>query len=417
MTQSPATANFVGRQASRQASLRRGRQADCVGRSEARCAQSSSGLPAGLLAAIATRLPRPRLACRAAAVVFMVALPCQPASSVEYPTVVRDYQIEFPRDEGSHPDFRTEWWYITGWLETESGAPLGFQITFFRTRPGVDEENPSRFTARQMLFAHAAISDPSRGRLLRDEKAAREGFGLAAAKQEVLDVQIDEWFLRQVGERYRASVAGREVTAELEFIPTQPVLLQGDGGYSQKGPQPESASYYYSLPQLATRGRIVMEGRELQVEGVAWFDHEWSSAVMDEAASGWDWVGLNLEEGSALMAFRMRDEQGGKHWAAATLRAGSAGDRKAFAPEEIDWTALRYWRSPRTGVRYPIEWKVAVGGRTMVLKPLMDDQENDARSSTGTLYWEGAVRAFDERGRQIGRGYLELTGYGQRLKF
>jgi predicted secreted hydrolase len=381
-------------------------------------------LPAGLLAAIAACLPRPRLACRAAAVIFMGVLLHQPhakaAPSVEYPGVVRDYQIEFPRDEGSHPDFRTEWWYITGWLETESGAPLGFQITFFRTRPGVDEENPSRFAARQLLFAHVAISDPKRGALLRDERAAREGFGLAEAKQDVLDVRIDDWFLRRVGERCRASIAGREFTAELEFIPTQPVLLQGEGegGYSQKGPQPASASHYYSLPQLATRGRIVIDGRELRiVEGVAWFDHEWSSAFMDEAASGWDWVGLNLEEGGALMAFRMRDEHGGKHWAAATLRGSSGGGRRVFAPEEIDWTALRYWRSTRTGVRYPIEWKIVVGGRTMVLKPLMDDQENDARGSTGTLYWEGAVRAFDERGRQIGRGYLELTGYGQRLRF
>jgi predicted secreted hydrolase len=355
-----------------------------------------------------------------ACVVSPAALATPDAPEPDYAIVVPGYEIELPRDEGSHPGFRTEWWYLTGWLQTgEAGAgePLGFQITFFRSRPGVDEQNPSRFAAHQLLFAHAALSDPKLGALRRAEKSAREGFGLAAAKQGSLDVHIDDWFMRGSGERYRTVASAEGLTLDLNLSRTQPPLLQGKAGFSQKGPKPHSASYYYSLPQLRVDGRVVVDGRSRNVTGVAWFDHEWSTAYMDADARGWDWIGINFDDGAALMAFRMRDERGGKYWAAATSRPGAGDDATAYGTTDVEWTPVREWRSPRTGARYPVEWKVAVGGRTIVLRPLMDDQENDARASTGTIYWEGAVRAFDERGRAVGRGYLELTGYGSSVRF
>lgn len=336
-------------------------------------------------------------------------------ADVQYPPVTPGYELQFPRDEGSHPQFRTEWWYLTGWLEAGDGHPLGFQITFFRARPGTSEENPSQFAPRQLLFAHVAISDPAHGKLWRDERAARTGFGLAEAAEHALDVHIDDWSLRAEGEKYRAQVRGSQIAIDIELSPTQAPLLNGDRGFSQKGSQQRLASYYYSLPQLQTSGRIIIDGRERTVRGVAWFDHEWSSELMDESAQGWDWVGLNLDDGNALVAFRMRDAQGGEHWAAATLRDGNS--THSYAPDAVEWLPQRYWRSPRTGIRYPVEWQVQVGERVLTLRPLMDDQENDARGSTGTIYWEGAVRAFDTAGRAVGRGYLELTGYGSRVKF
>ena len=191
--------------------------------------------------------------------------------------------------------------------------------------------------------------------------------------------------------------------------------LNGKNGFSQKSPQPQFASYYYSLPQLQASGRIAIGGREHRVRGVAWFDHEWSSRMFDDTARGWDWIGLNLDDGGALMVQRIRNDAGQQHWGGATLRSPGRADR-SYAADEIVWSPQRSWRSPRTGVTWPVEWKIALGERTITLRPLLDDQENDARSSTGTLYWEGAVRAFDERGRAIGRGYLELTGYGERLR-
>jgi predicted secreted hydrolase len=336
---------------------------------------------------------------------------------VEYPEVVPDYQIEFPRDEGSHPQFRTEWWYITGTVQDAAGAAFGFQVTFFRSRPGFDEANPSRFAAKQLLFAHAALSDPQRGQLLRDERSARAGFGIAEASQGLLNVAIDDWSLstKAGGAGYSARVQAREFQLQLDYEPTQAPLVHGTGGYSQKGPQAAAASYYYTLPQLRTSGHLVIGGRDYRVNGTAWLDHEWSSSILDAAAQGWDWVGINLDDGGALMAFQMRNLQGQEHWAAATMRTRATAGTATFAPTQVEWRPVRRWRSARTGIDYPVEWKILIGERTISLRPLFDDQENDARGSTGTIYWEGAVIAFDETQRRIGTGYLELTGYGQRV--
>lgn len=352
----------------------------------------------------------------AALIVAVELLACAGAhADPVFPDVVPGYQIELPRDEGSHPHFKTEWWYVTGWLDGASGSPLGFQLTFFRSRTGIDDDNPSRFALRQVLFAHLAISDPKRGSLLHHEKSARPGFGLAAAAEGALDVYIDDWRLRREGDTYIATARTDDLRLDLKLQPKAPPLLQGEHGFSQKGPSPASASYYYSLPQLEVTGRVAVEGRDQAVRGIAWFDHEWSGSIVDETAQGWDWVGLNLDDGGALMMFQMRGPKNSELWAAAKWRAGNSSEGVSYKPEAVEWKPLRHWRSSRTGVSYPVEWQVKVGERVITLRPLMDDQENDASGSTGTLYWEGAVRAF-ENDKPIGRGYLELTGYGKKIK-
>ncbi len=342
--------------------------------------------------------------------VALMALVAPVHARPSYPPVVPGVELEFPRDEGAHPDHRIEWWYVTGWLENPAGAPLGFQVTFFRVRPGLGESNPSRFAPRQVLFGHAALADPSYGRLRHAERSARAGFDLAFAREGRLDVRLDDWSLRQDGDRYSAVVEGDDFTLRLDLDRVQPPLLQGERGYSRKGPDTEQASWYYSLPQLRVSGEIVVDGRAREVTGEAWFDHEWSSDVMDEQSQGWDWMGVNLEDGGALMVFRMRDGQGRARWAAATLR-DSDGSQRTFSPEEITWTPIRTWRSPRTGADYPVAWRVQVGDREFVVEPLMDDAELDSRTSTGTIYWEGPIRLSTPQGAPLGRGYLELTGY------
>jgi predicted secreted hydrolase len=185
--------------------------------------------------------------------------------------------------------------------------------------------------------------------------------------------------------------------------------LHGDRGYSRKGPGAEAASYYYTLPHLAVEGAVVAGGKSMRVTGTAWLDHEWSTAPMEPQATGWDWIGINLDDGGALMAFRMRAAGGSTHWSGATLRHAD-GRSETFGPGQVRWTPVRQWRSARTGASYPVAWQVAAGELVLDIEPLMDDQEQDARASTGTVYWEGAVsaRAGD---RVLGRGYLELTGY------
>ena len=331
-----------------------------------------------------------------------------------YPAVTPGHALQFPRDHGSHPQFRTEWWYITGWIKKPDGSELGIQITFFRNRPGVAEANPSKFAPSQLLFAHAALADAKTGRLLHDQRSARAGFGLAEAQEGRTGVWINDWSLKQTGSGYSARLAAREFDTALEFTPTQPVLLQGERGMSRKGPRAEQASYYYSLPQLAVSGSITVKGEQFVVSGTAWLDHEWSSEYLAKEAVGWDWVGLNFADGSALMAFRMRDKQGGTYWAGGALR-GPDGKVKVLARDDVRFEVVRKWRSPRTQAEYPVAMRVRAGELVLDLLPLMDDQELDSRGSTGTIYWEGAVRA-SRGGAALGAGYLELTGYWRPLR-
>ena len=320
--------------------------------------------------------------------------------------------MQFPRDEGSHPEFRLEWWYITGWLDA-AAQPLGFQITFFRARPQLKHDNPSAFTPRQIMIAHAALSDPAHGRLIHAQRAARAGFELAGAGETRAHVWIDDWRLDQESSSYHARILAQPFSLDLAFAATQPPLKQGQEGYSRKGPAPESASYYYSLPHLRVSGTVARDGKQRQVTGSAWLDHEWSSQYMEEAAVGWDWIGINLDGGAALMAFRMRDKEGRPFWAGGALRRPD-GRVKAFAPGEISFTPRRVWRSARSGAQYPVSWLVRAGDLELAIEPLFDDQEHDTRASTGTIYWEGAVRALRDD-KLAGLGYLELTGYWRRV--
>src|SRR5712692_616207 len=309
------------------------------------------------------------------------------ASKAEYPAVVPGRKLAFPRDHGAHPEFRTEWWYVTGWLD----GPLGFQITFFRARPEEESNNPSSFNPRQILFAHAALADPKRGRLAHEERAARAGLSLAHAELDRTGVWIDDWRLELEGTRYQAKVAGREFDFDLTFFTSGQPLLQGEGGFSRKGRRPEEASYYYSRPHMNVAGKV--NGKE--ASGTAWLDHEWSSAYLAPEAAGWDWCGINLLDGQSLIAFQMRDRNGGIH----------------YTSPGATFKVLRTWKSPRTGVEYPVAMQV----NDLRLEPLMDDQEFDARAATGTIYWEGAVTAY-QGANAIGRGYLELTGYWKPMK-
>lgn len=338
----------------------------------------------------------------------------QDPAKTAYAAVTRDRSVEFPRDYGSHPDFRTEWWYVTGWLTTANGEPLGFQITFFRTKPDIDAANPSAFAPRQLLIAHCAISDPTRGRLWHDQRIRRAGLGLAEAREGDTNIWVDDWSLKREAGVTSARIAADGFALQLDLADTERPMLNGDSGVSSKGPTPEAASYYYSVPHMKVTGAIARAGNRAQVNGEAWFDHEWSSEYMDSQASGWDWIGINLADGSALMAFRIRGLDGASRWAGGTLRA-SDGKTQPLDSTDVRFEPERRWTSPRTGVSYPVQWRVVAGGKDFEIRPLLDDQENDTRLSTGAIYWEGAVQAY-QGGHAVGHGYLELTGYGERLK-
>ncbi len=336
------------------------------------------------------------------------------AEDPRYTQVVPDYELTFPKDYGAHPDFRIEWWYVTGWLETIDKKALGFQVTFFRSATGHSPNNPSHFAPQQLIIAHAALSDPATGRLIFDEKAAREGFGLAYAREGETDVKLDDWyFVRKSNGLYETEIMAEEFGLQLSLMPTQKIMLQGEQGFSRKGPNMSQASYYYSEPHLSVSGTVNHQGKSLTVSGHAWLDHEWSSEILDPRADGWDWMSANLDDGSALMAFQIRGKDGEKLWAYGTLR-DPVGAVMHFNPEQVEFIPDRTWQSPHTKAIYPIEMRIRMGDAEWRLTPLLDDQELDSRGSTGAVYWEGAVTVFRNR-QHVGQGYLELTGYMQSL--
>jgi len=323
-------------------------------------------------------------------------------------------KLAFPRDHGAHPGLRTEWWYITG--HASSGErEFGFQVTFFRTRVDAAQGMTSRFAAKQLVFAHAAVTDVQGRKLWHDQRIAREGFDVALAAEGDTRVRLRDWSLDRRAGGWHARLAAGDFTLDLAFAPTQPVLLQGRAGLSRKGPQEQQASYYYSMPQLEVRGAITLQGRRFDAKGKAWLDHEWSEELMHPDAVGWDWIGMNLDDGSALTAFRLRKSDGSALWDGGSFRP-AAGDAYIFGRGDTGFSPQRTWTSPLSKASYPVEWIVRTPADFYTVKAVIDNQELDSRSSTGAIYWEGLSDLFDSNGRRVGRGYLEMTGYAQRLR-
>ena len=335
--------------------------------------------------------------------------------------------LAFPRDHGSHPELRTEWWYITGHVQAD-GQPWGFQLTFFRSRVDATQGLRSAFAAKQLLFAHAAITDVRGRRLLHDQRIARAGFGVAQASEADTRIRLQDWTLERsdaksgtVGRessRYTAHIAGSGFDMDLVFDSTQPLLLQGRQGLSRKGPEAEQASYYYSHPQLKVGGHLTVAGRRMAVmpaTGRAWMDHEWSEALMHPDAQGWDWIGMNLHDGSALTAFRLRRADGTALWAGGSFRAPGR-PAQIFDAQAVAFTPLRVWVSPASGARYPVQWRLQTPVGSFEVSAVLDNQELDSNGSTGAIYWEGLSDLADRTGRSVGRGYLEMTGYAKPLR-
>lgn len=354
--------------------------------------------------------------------------------------VRRGRTLVFPRDHGAHPETNIEWWYLTGFLGDWDRPQAGFQVTFFRHRTGKANEVGGRFAGRQLLFAHAALTDlrtPGAARHVHDERLVRwSGQSPSAAGAAALhdgDVHIGPWRLHRSeappapgeegGSRWLARIEGRAGSRgepPLQFAltarRTQPLLLQGDAGFSRKGPEEVQASHYVTEPQLA----VTLDGRlggnnALQGTGRGWLDHEWSDALMHPEAVGWDWIGMNLRDGAALTAFVLRRADGQALWAGGSHRT-AAGALRVFGPQEVRFEPGRRWRSPATAADYPVQWTVVTPVGEFGVAALLDAQEVDGRRSTGTVYWEGLSALTDAQGRRVGLGYLEMTGYGQRLR-
>jgi predicted secreted hydrolase len=329
-----------------------------------------------------------------------------------------DTGLHFPRDFGAHPTQGIEWWYLTGLLGDRPGAPprFGYQLTFFRLPGPAAADHPSGLAAKQLLLGHVALSDLAARKQRHGQRLLRALPGAVHARAGDCDVKLRDWTLKREivdsSDGYRAAFTGPGFTMELELATPDLPLRQGDAGLSRKGPLPEQFSHYYTRPQLATQAALVLEGQRHSLAGRAWLDHEWSDNVLGNAV-GWDWLGVNLDDGRALTLFQLRRKDGTRDWAGGSLRTPGQADR-SFSPGDVQMTPTRHWTSPATGARYPVEWRLQSPAGEMLLNACFEAQEIDARGSSGLVYWEGAALLSDSQKRPLGAGYLELTGYAGR---
>jgi predicted secreted hydrolase len=328
--------------------------------------------------------------------------------------------FSFPADHGPHPEFRTEWWYYTGNLDTAAGRHFGFELTFFRTAltpPSASVvDRASAWSARQLYVAHFALTDTAGRRFHAWSRLSREALGMAGARTSPFRVWLDDWSAESESPSslpMRLRAAEGDVAIDLVLASEKPVALQGDRGLSQKGPEPGNASYYYSLSRMHARGTVSVNGEPLAVSGLAWMDREWSTSALGPELAGWDWVALQLDDGRDVMVYRLRRRDGGTDSHSAGALIAPDGATRPLAAADVTLDALDHWTSPRSGVRYPSRWRLAIPDAALSLEitPRLADQE----LIVGTRYWEGAVRAEGTAaGRPVtARGYVELVGYGE----
>jgi predicted secreted hydrolase len=357
-------------------------------------------------------------ACLAAAVVGVLAAaaaiaktPATPAAPAAFRQALPGYRFSFPRDHASHPDYRTEWWYLTGHL-TSRGQKFGYQLTFFRSALK-GAEGPD--SSRQVYFAHLAVGEITGGKFRSFEKMNRGGLGIAGADTAALRVWNDGWLLEGRGapEHIRAEAQGASLDLALSAL--RPPVVHGRQGVSRKGAGRGNASHYYSITRLATRGRLVLDGRTFEVSGLSWMDHEFGSGSLAPDQQGWDWFSVQLADGTDLMIYVMRLKDGSADPASSGTIISPAGRKRHLNLSEFRVERLGSWRSPRSGATYPAGWRLTLPGRGLVIDitPELADQELATKAS-GITYWEGAcqVKGFWHGGRPVsGQAFVELTGY------
>ena len=328
--------------------------------------------------------------------------------------------LELPRDHGAHPDTRTEWWYVTGLVDDADGRRYGFQVTFFRQglAPGDPEPGSSIFRARKIAAAHLAIADIETGEFHHAERLRRSGGGLAGWSTDDLEIWLDDWEIRR-DDTGRLTIVAEDaetgIGLDLGLQPQKPIVMQGDAGYSQKGPSPGNASAYLSWTRLSVNGTITMDGSAIRVDGHAWFDHEWGSSQLGDGVAGWDWFSLRLSDGRDLMVYQLRRADGSADSFSSGTVVAADGSTIRLGQDDFEITPIHWWTSPETGGRYPVRWRVQVPEQDIDLDivGLLPNAELDASATTGVIYWEGPVEAT---GSSRGEGYVELTGYAGSLE-
>ena len=367
-----------------------------------------------------------RWLCYTLLLIFLSA--CQPADQTEsamtvesilgardtagFNKAVKIREFNFPRDHGPHPEFKNEWWYITGNLTDPQGQKFGYQITFFRLGMKTGKSpRKSAWAAEHLWMAHAAVTESGGNKHLSDERFSRDNPGLAGAQWQPFQVWLDDWQLASPDNEFpwRLVVNSDSFAFELLLEPLKDIILQGEQGLSRKSETPGNASYYYSMTRLKTTGELIIENKTFNVDGLSWLDREWGTSSLDKEQVGWDWFSLQLNSGEDLMYYQLRDKSGQPHPASQGMWVKNNGDSRTIPLSDIRLKPLDWWRSDK-GERYPVRWEMEYlpEQKKWIIAALVEDQHMNLSFS----YWEGAVGIFDyTTGKLLGSGYLEMTGY------
>jgi predicted secreted hydrolase len=344
--------------------------------------------------------------------------------SAPFKQALAGYRYDFPKDHGSHPAYRTEWWYYTGHLQAKNGRTFGFEVTFFRRAIPPEEVKtlPSQWSVTQLYFAHFALTDVSGRRFLYSEKVSRAGLGKAGADESRLHVWIDDWRAEIPADSSGAhTVFARSdgFTLTLTLQPAKPPVIHGIDGISQKGEEQGQASHYYSFTRLMTTGSLTIGTDRFEVTGISWMDHEFGSADLNKDLVGWDWFSIQLADNSELMLYRMRRRDGSSDPVSSGTVVSPTGQTRHLSIADIGIVSTGTWTSRDSKAVYPSQWRITIPSLDLALEivPVLADQELRTSGSAQVTYWEGAVSVSGaKQGRPIaGQGYVELTGYAERI--
>jgi predicted secreted hydrolase len=359
---------------------------------------------------------------------FILVLPKTRISAEDFRRALPGRTFSFPQDHFSHPEFKTEWWYYSGHLQSQNQekGSFGYQLTFFRTGLTRERKNQkSKWSIRDLYFAHLAITDESRGKFEYLEKISRGSLGEAGALsyktgERTFRIWIDNWSIEGKGlsmHNHSLRAGDKNFGLELLLIPEKNPVIHGQNGVSQKGEGEGYASHYYSIPRLKTEGRLFLQNKEIPVLGISWMDHEFGSAQLREYQVGWDWFSIQLDNKTELMFYQIRQKDGKIDPYSSGTMILADGTYQHLPKKEFQIDVLDRWKSSKSGAFYPSKWKITVPSRQieLTLSPTVKDQELITKESTRVTYWEGSVKIEGKyQGIPVkGLGYSELTGYAQ----
>ena len=343
------------------------------------------------------------------------------AFAAEWRTAEPGWQYEFPRDHHAHPEFKTEWWYFTGNLSDSAGRRFGYQLTFFRQgirHPAERDPAQSRFVLGDLKFAHFTVTAADGARFHFDQKASRGAFGEAGFDENDRLAWIESWTLRlEADGTFHLLADMKDAAIDLRLRAVKPAAIHGADGISRKAAIEGHASHYYSLTRLATEGKLRVGSETTDVRGESWFDHEWATNQLAPRQIGWDWLSVHFDDGTELMLYQMRLDDGSADPSSSGTLIAADGSATHLQSGDFKMSATEFWKSGTTAANYPIGWSVELPGRgmTLTVRAVLKNQE---LALLPLAYWEGAVDVTGAReGKAVkGRGYLELTGYAGPLR-